>query len=105
MGQIHFPPTPFVKDRVTSLHCCLQRGEVLTIDIKVPGYLACTTPGLFNPDLPAAGPVTPILLGPYYAVNHDGTAIIVFYNPAADQVYVQTITIQKNPCTPGHCCT
>jgi hypothetical protein len=103
MGQVHFPPNGVFKDIIVPFKCCLQWGEDLTITIGAPGFFACVTPGCFVPDLPFGSFLAPLSLGPYYAVTHDATAILTFYDPAADKLYVETITIQKDPCKTGHC--
>jgi hypothetical protein len=95
MGQIHFPPPGVFTSTIVPLSTCYTWGEDLTVIFDAPGFFVSVTPGCFTPDLPAGTFVATNQIGPYYAVTHDATAILVFYDPAADKLYVETVTIMK----------
>lgn len=98
MGQIHFPPGGLDDRKIVTFSTCLQWGEDLTVTFGDPGFFACTTPGCFVPDLPAGNFVAGSGIGPYDAVSHDATAILIFFDQATGVLYVDTVTIQKKPC-------
>lgn len=96
MGQIHFPPRGLFENKIVPFSVCLEwNDDDVTISFGVSGVFECLTPGCINPEPPKGNYGANTTIGPFVAIGHDATAILNFYDPQAQILYVATVQIQQ----------
>jgi len=90
MGKITFPPG---SQGTGPLEETFAFNEPLTLRLNTSGYFSHDNQQAFAPNLPIGNLVSPLDMGPYYAVPMDNVITLRFFDTANGRTYKTRIVI------------